>query len=168
MSDNDDCVMEMRTVQSNIIKILFDSMKDILVDLNMVFDEAGLKIIEMDGSQVALVSLKLYAENFDYYYCEKRMVVGVNMLNLYKLIKTVSIGDTITFSILRNCEDKLKILMENNEKNSSTEFMYKFIDMDEKILTIPDVNFDSVITMPSSDFQRYCKYHFEISKTLTI
>ena len=84
-------ILEIQTVQSNVIKILCDVLKETLNDVNLIFDKSGLKVMAMDGSHVALVHLKLHASNFEYYSCaEEKIHVGLNMSNLYKLIKTVT------------------------------------------------------------------------------
>jgi proliferating cell nuclear antigen len=43
----------------------------------------------------------------------------------------------------------------NSNKKTSIESKVKILDMDEKIYSIPDISFNSYITMPSSDFQNY-------------
>jgi proliferating cell nuclear antigen len=44
---------------------------------------------------------------------------------------------------------------QNSGKQSTIISKIKLLDMDEKIYNIPDINFESYITMPSSDFQSY-------------
>ena len=60
-----DCVFEFKTIQSHSIKTLFEVLKDILTDVNLIIDPTGLKIMAMDGNHVALIHLKLEAENFE-------------------------------------------------------------------------------------------------------
>jgi proliferating cell nuclear antigen len=49
----------------------------------------------------------------------------------------------------------LNIKTVNSTKKTSIESKVKILDMDEKIYNIPDISFNSYITMPSSDFQNY-------------
>ena len=44
---------------------------------------------------------------------------------------------------------------QNSDKRATIVSKIKLLDMDEKIYNIPDIQFDSYITMPSSDFQSY-------------
>ena len=44
--------------------------------------------------------MKLHAENFDYYECKEQTIIGVNMTNMFKLIKTMGNSDILTL-ILR-------------------------------------------------------------------
>jgi hypothetical protein len=47
------------------------------------------------------------------------------------------------------------IQSQNSDKKSTITSKIKLLDMDEKIYNIPDIEFESYITMPSSDFQTY-------------
>jgi hypothetical protein len=49
----------------------------------------------------------------------------------------------------------LNIKTVNSNKKTSIESKVKILDMDEKIYNIPDISFNSYITMPSSDLQNY-------------
>ena len=67
-------------------------------------DESGIKLIATDSSHNVLIHMKLLAENFDYYHCNKRHVIGVNMTNMYKLIKTMGNSDILTLFLEQNNE----------------------------------------------------------------
>ena len=109
-------LVEIKTVQSNAIRILFEALKDILTDVNLQISTEGLKIISMDGSKQAVVNLKLEASKFEKFYCKNSMHAGLNMSSLYKIIKSVKNSDIITFYILSDLSTKLHIKIENNEK----------------------------------------------------
>ena len=161
-------LMKLKTVQASAIRTLLEGLKDILTDTNIEFSPAGIKLLCMDGNHVSLVSLKLEAENFEHYECSNTFKIGINILNFYKLIKIVGNNDTITLSITTSDPTEIKIVIENTEKNSITEFDLKLLDIDEEELTIPDSEFETIITMPSSDFQRYCRDMVILGDTIVI
>ena len=71
--NNKDKIILLKTVQTSSIKNLFESLKEILTDINIEFTESGLKIISMDSTtQTILVHLKLQSPNFEYYYCKEK------------------------------------------------------------------------------------------------
>ena len=92
-------IVEIKTVQSNAIRILFEALKDILTDVNLQFSDEGIKIISMDGSKQAVINLKLDASKFEKFYCKSPMRAGLNMTSLYKIIKSVKNSDIITMYI---------------------------------------------------------------------
>lgn len=150
-------LVEIRTVQSNAIRILFEALKDILTDVNLQISTEGLKIISMDGSKQAVVNLKLEAHKFENFYCKQAITAGLNMTSLYKIIKSVKNSDIICFRIEENNETKLIIEIENKEKKTHIITVLKLLDIDEDILDIPNIEFETVKTMPSNDFQSYIR-----------
>jgi proliferating cell nuclear antigen len=161
-------ILEFQTVQSSAIRTLVEVLKDVLNDINITFDETGVKIMAMDGSHVALIHMKLLAERFEYYYCPNVHHIGVCMGSLFKLIKTVNNSDTLSFYIEEEHMDEMCIKVENADKNSSTTFRLKLLDIDNEELNIPDVEINCVVTMPSHDFQRMCRDMMNLADNVTI
>jgi proliferating cell nuclear antigen len=138
-------------------KTLIESLKDILADVNIEFNEEGMKIITMDSTQTILVHLKLEASNFEYYYCKNKIFVGVNMNNLFKIIKTLTINDSLTFFMEEADENTLGISIVNGDKNRKTTIKFKLIDLDIVNFKAPSTKFDSILTMPSDEFNKICR-----------
>ena len=122
MNNHDDYIIEVKTVQTNAFKTLCEALKEILTDTNLIFSDDGIKIIAMDPSHTILVHLKLDHTSFEEYYCSEKTVVGVSMLNFFKLIKTMTNNDTLTLFIEKSDVNKLGIRIENGEKNSMTNY----------------------------------------------
>jgi proliferating cell nuclear antigen len=146
--------LEIRTVQSSAFKILVEALKELLVDTCIEFDETGLKVISMDNSHVVLVHLKLEASKFEYYSCESKMSIGVNMLNLFKLVRTINSNDTLTLFIEKNDLNHIGIKIENGEKNQKTIYKLNLLDLNNPNITIDPAEFNSQINLPSVDFQK--------------
>ena len=161
-------VLEVKTVQSSAFRILIEAKKEILTDANLQFDETGVKVIAMDASHTVLVHLKLEAKNFESYYCPNKMILGVNMLNFFKLIKTMSNNDTLTLYVEQEDTNHLGIKIENGEKNTVTTYKLNLMDLNDENIEIPPAQFSSVITMPSSDFQKICRDMYNLADTIEI
>ncbi len=161
-------LLELKTVQTNAIKVLIEALKEILTDANIEFNESGLKIVAMDSTKTILVHLKLNKEKFDKYTCKGKSIVGVSMLNLFKLIKTATNTDTLTFYIDESNQNVLGIVIENGEKNTITTYELNLMDLNEEHIDIPPQEFDSIITMPSTDFQKICRDMHNLSDTIEI
>ena len=157
MSDDDKYILNIKTVQSGAFRILIEALKEILTDVNLIFDENGMKIMAMDSAHTVLVYLKLNADKFEYFYCKDKHVVGVSMINLFKLIKTMTNNDTLTLYIDEEDSNKLGIRIENSDKNSITNYKLNLMDLNEDLFEIPATVFNFVITMPSVDFQKICR-----------
>lgn len=168
MSSFPNYCLEVRTVQSSAFKILIEALKELLTDTCIEFDESGMKIISMDNSLVALVHLKLDSYKFEHYHCDSKIVIGVNMLNLYKLIRTINSNDILTLFIESNDMNHLGIKIENGEKNTKTTYKLNLLDLDNQTITIDPADFNSCITLPSIDFQKICRDMNQIAEYVEI
>lgn len=153
-SETDKYLLEIQTVQSSTIKLVVDALKEILVDVNLEFDESGLKIVAIDNKHVVLVHLKLDAARFERYFCERKLYVGINILKLHMLIKTISNNDVLTLFVEKEDPNYLGILIENPEKHIRTTYKLNMMDIEVVNVTIPPTDFQTVVTMPSIHFQK--------------
>lgn len=174
--DGSGYILEVRSVQSSAIKILIEGLKELLTECCINFDDTGIKIVSMDSAHVVLVHLKLEAKNFELYYLNSnyrhdnsdkslrdnehsggnsnRLTIGVNMINFFKLIRTINSNDTLTLFLEANDLNHLGIRIENGEKNTKTTYRLDLLDLDDPKVTVDPAEFNTVITLPSTDFQK--------------
>jgi len=156
------------TIQASAIKTLVEVLKDVLSDVNVIFSPMGIKIASMDPTHVSVVELNLHAEKFETYHCPTRQVLGVSMTSLFKLIKSTSNSDNISFLLKKNNTSELIIWIDNSDKNSKTEFHLKLLDLNEETLNIPEVDFDYQVSLPSNDFQKLCRDMQNLSEQIKL
>ena len=97
---NDGNILTIKTVQIAPFRTLMTALKDILIETNISFQKDGMRIINMDKSHTILAHLHLKAENFEYFDCQcEKIIIGVNMFHLFKLINTIDNDDTLTIYI---------------------------------------------------------------------
>ena len=152
--DDNNYIINIKTVQSGAFRILIEALKEILTDTNIIFDETGIKLIATDSSKVVLIHMKLHSENFEHYYCQKKCKIGVNMNNLFKLIKIMGNNDILNLYIDKNDENRLGIKIYNENKNSQTIFKLNLLDISEEEINIPPAEFETELTLPAIDFQK--------------
>ena len=161
-------VLEFQTVQTAAFRILIEALKEILTDANFEFDENGLKIVAMDSTHTVLVHLRLNAENLEEYKCLSKIVLGINLINFYKLMKILGNNDVLQLYVDDENLSVLNIMIKNSEKNSITNFKLNLMDLNEENIEVPPPTFESVITMPSVDFQKICRDMHNLSDELEI
>ena len=171
---NPDNVLTIKTVQIAPFRILMTALKDILLDTNIVFTKEGIRIVNMDKTHTILVHLILKAANFEFYECKHdKIIVGVNMFHLFKLITSIDNDDTLTIYIENDDYNdgvvtELGLKFENGDIKQSKIQKLRLIEPDQGELEIPDVMFSSIINMPSSDFQKIVRDLANISDKLEI
>ena len=153
-------VLEIKTVQIAPFRILMTALKDVLLETNITFQKDGIKIINMDKSHTILAHLSLEASKFEHFYCKyPKIIIGVNMFHLFKLINSVDNDDTLTIYIEESeyCDgivNYLGLKFENGDIKQCKNQKLKLIEPDEEELELPSVKFSSIINLPSSDFQK--------------
>ena len=60
-----DYIVEAKTVQTAAIRTLKEALKCILVEMSLIFDKDGIRMIAMDNTRTVLVHLKLHADKFE-------------------------------------------------------------------------------------------------------
>jgi proliferating cell nuclear antigen len=150
-------LFEIKTVQSGAFRTLIEALKEILTEANLEFDSQGIKVMAVDETHTVLVYLRLHADRFENYFCPVKHVLGVNMIYLFKLIKTMGNSDSLTLYLPASNPNKLGIRMENSEKSTVTTYYLKLFDTDVEDIQIPSLNFTSIIHMPSLDLQKICR-----------
>jgi len=163
-----DYILEIKTIQASTIKSVIDAMKEILMDVNLEFDEHGMKIVALDNTHIVLIHLKLHADKFESYYCLKKIYVGINMLKFHMLIKTIQNGDILSLFIHKNDPNILGITIENNEKNVKTTYKLSMLDIDVVNVDIPPADFNTIITMPSAYLQKIIRDMHNLAEYIEI
>jgi proliferating cell nuclear antigen len=128
----------------------------------------------MDKSHTILAYLHLEADKFEYYYCKyPQIVIGVNMFHLFKLINSIDNDDTLTIYIEEDeyCDgitDHLGLKFENGDIKQCKNQKLKLIEPDDENLEVPEVQFSSIINLPSADFQKIIRDLSNISERIEI
>ena len=167
-------VLEIKTVQIAPFRTLMTALKDILLETNITFQPDGIRIINMDKSHTTLAHLFLDAEKFEHYYCKyPKIIIGVNMFHLFKLINSIDNDDTLTIYIDEKeyndgVVDQLGLKFENGDIKQCKIQKLKLIEPDEEELELPEVKFSSVINLPSTDFQKIIRDFTYLSERLEI
>ena len=167
-------VLTIKTVQIAPFRTLMTALKDILLETNITFQKDGIKIINMDKSHTILVHLFLSAVNFEHYECLKeKIIIGVNMFHLFKLINSIDNDDTLTIYIEKSDYNEgitshLGLKFENGDIKQCKTQKLRLIEPEPEELEVPDVSFSSVINLPSSDFQKIVRDLSCVSEKLEI
>jgi proliferating cell nuclear antigen len=173
-SNNNNNVLTIKTIQIAPFRTLMTALKDILLETNITFKKDGIRIINMDKSHTMLAHLFLEAENFEHYECNKeKIIVGVNMFHLFKLINSIDNDDTLTIYIenddyVDGIVTYLGLKFENGDIKQCKTQKLRLIEPDTDEFEEPYVSFSSVINLPSSDFQKIIRDLSCISERLEI
>ena len=171
---NDEHVLTIKTVQIQPIRNMITAIKDILTDATITFTKDGLRIINFDKTHTILVNVVLHAKNFEYYNCKPdKIVICANTLHLFKVISTMSNDDTLTIYIDKNdyhdgVVSHLGLQYENGDIHQCYIQKLRLIEPDTEELVVPDIEYTTIINLPSIDFQKICRDMNAISERVEI
>jgi proliferating cell nuclear antigen len=145
--------MYVKTIQANSLKVMFEVLKDIITDVNFVFTPEGISVCTLDTAHVTFISMHLKHDNFEKYECKTRTLAGLNMLNTFKILKSISGSDTLTMSIDHSGET-IDMEIENDVKKTMTKFKLKLLDINDDVYDQPNITMDCTTIVSSALFQR--------------
>jgi proliferating cell nuclear antigen len=119
MSDN--CILKIISIQTQVFKILIESLKDVLKDVNLVFTDNNISLVATNQINSLFIKLKIKTSSLEEYSCLiKNFRIGINIPSLYKLMKTANNDDSLMLFIEENDKTNLGINLENKNKNVVT------------------------------------------------
>lgn len=133
-----------------------EAISGLVQDCNFDCNDSGIALQAMDNSHVALVSMMLKAEAFSPYRCDRNIALGINLTSLTKVLRAAQSSDILSIKA-EDGPDVVNLVFESSEKDRISEYDIKLMDIDQEHLGIPETDYASSITMPSSEFQRICR-----------
>lgn len=153
-------VLTIRSIQIQPLRNLITAIKDILTDATISFTKEGIKIINFDKTHTILVNVLLHSNKFEMFVCKpEKIIVCTNTLHLFKVISTMSNDDTLSMYI-ENCDyhdgivSHLGLQYDNGDIKQCYSQKLRLIEPDPEELVVPDVEYATVINLPTSDFQK--------------
>ena len=157
-------VLTIKTVEIQPIRNMITAIKDILTDATITFTKEGMKIINFDKTHTILVDIFLEAKKFEKYVCHpEKIIVCANTLHLFKVISTMS-NDDILSMYIENSDyhdgivSHLGLQYDNGEIKQCYSQKLRLIEPDTDELVVPDVEYSTVINLPTADFQKIIQH----------
>uniref|UniRef100_A0A915KNK1 DNA sliding clamp PCNA n=1 Tax=Romanomermis culicivorax TaxID=13658 RepID=A0A915KNK1_ROMCU len=160
-------MFESKLASAAVLKKILDAIKDLLTEAQWECTETGMSLQAMDSSHVALVSLKLRSEGFEEYRCDRNLNMGINLVNMSKIMKCASNDDTVTLRAQED-GDTISFVFESPNQERQSEFEIKLMDLDIEHLGIPDTEYSCIVQMPSSEFSRICRDLSQLGDSMCI
>jgi proliferating cell nuclear antigen len=153
-------VLTIKTVQIQPIRNMITAIKDILTDATITFTKEGIRIINFDKTHTILVNVILHANKFEQYVCKPdKIVICANTMHLFKVISTMSNDDTLTMYIENSdyhdgVVSHLGLQYDNGDIRQCYSQKLRLIEPDTEELVLPDIEYTTIINLPSADFQK--------------
>lgn len=165
--DGGKMIVLVRTSQCLQFKALLECLKELLTEVNMEFiEDKGLRLVAIDPGNVAMVHLEVNA--IEYFFAKDTVTAGMDVSFLYKIIRCMSSGDLMTWKIYEDDPHVMHIELANSDRRTTTTNKLKLLDLEEVNVRIPPVDYERVVSMPSSDLAKYVREMVTISNIMTV
>jgi proliferating cell nuclear antigen len=142
-----------------------DSFHNILMSVNLNFTAEGLKVMGMDAAHVMFVDYKLSQADCNEYSCEDEVIIGIQTVQLHKVLSTIQSGDSLT---LENIDDKLRITLRNETTKNTSTYDISTIEISEDAIAIPEIEYPAKIKMKTREFHQVFRNFKDFGEVMRI
>lgn len=149
-------VFKVSTIKGMFFKYLFETLKGYVNELNLVFTPEGIKVTKKDQSKLWITYIFLDKDKFESYYSKGKYVIGINVLEFHKFIKTIGPKDRLTLSI-QDDPQCLTMVLENSLQGKTKKYDLPLLELDDPMMKKMEIVCDHKINIPSKTFQEIIK-----------
>jgi len=160
-------MFECTLANGDLFRKIVSALSELVEQGNFMVDGNKIEFQGMDSSHVSLVSMQLTESGFEQYRCDNDVVLGIQFSALSKILKCMTSKDSLSIQA-QNDGDVVNFIFESMDQKRYSNFELKLNDIDQEQLGIPDTEYDTVIEMPATEFQRICRDLSAIGDTVTI
>jgi len=164
MANDTKFLVKIETLQPSYFKSLFGILKDNnIAEANIIINNDGIEILEMDPLHFIVIHVLLNASNFESFYCQEPMKIGVDTVNLTKILKSVGSKDMLTLFVEDpehsqtgeegDLSRSIGLLIDNSSKGQSSKIYVGTLDVNDHDVSVPELNYPYHVQLPSSDLQ---------------
>jgi len=164
---NKSTMFEAKLSHASILKKILDAIKDLVTDANFDCSANGISLQAMDSSHVSLVALLLRKDGFDFYRCDRNLSLGINLGSMAKILKCAGNDDRVTIRA-EDSADVVTFIFESKNDDKILDFELKLLNIESDVLGIPDQQYNAVVSLSATDFQKICRDMTTIGDTVVI
>ncbi len=112
---------------TGLLKDSLQSVSNIITEGVFQVSEDGIELVAADPAMVAMVDFTIETGAFDSFECEEPQKLGVNIENLYSILRRAGSDDKLVLGVNED-ESKLTLTMENQ---STRNFSLALLNLDE-------------------------------------
>eukprot|EP00382_Lankesteria_abbotti_P002863 CAMPEP_0113847456 /NCGR_PEP_ID=MMETSP0372-20130328/1882_1 /TAXON_ID=340204 /ORGANISM="Lankesteria abbotti" /LENGTH=262 /DNA_ID=CAMNT_0000816731 /DNA_START=75 /DNA_END=863 /DNA_ORIENTATION=+ /assembly_acc=CAM_ASM_000359 len=160
-------MFEARIQQGVMLRKIFESLKEMVNEVNLDCAEGGIAMQAMDSAHVALAMLSLNEAFFERFRCDRPRALGLNLPAVCKVFKLCNQDDSV---IIRHADDSdtVTFVFEGAAEDRMSDFDLKLMNIESDHLGVPETKFDAVAELPSRHFSRICADLANFSDTVGI
>jgi proliferating cell nuclear antigen len=166
------CRFYMMTVHPDTLRTLFESVKELITETTLTFDKDGMRLSTINNTKTVYVYVRLNADDIrkdGVYICnEERVEVGLNIKNVYNLLRGINKQDVISMYVTNDDVNRIAITILR-EKDRKNEIRINQLDLDtEEYNSLLNLECNAMFSFQSTDFTTYCRSLSQITERVSI
>jgi proliferating cell nuclear antigen len=153
---------------ASLFKKIIELTKDFLTEVNLVCTKTDISFKAMADSNIALISVHLDSNGFEKFSCNRDTSIDVNLVLLNKILNRVNNEDSLTISVNDESLDTLNLEFTNMASKRKNCYELRLLEIEQNMLSIPEVNYPVVVEMLSKEFRSVCQDLLVINDVVTI
>jgi proliferating cell nuclear antigen len=132
---------------------------------------AGIEISTADPSRTIFIKVRLFSSSSEFidFSCKyEKLELGISLINLHKLLKSVDKDDTLTMYVEDSDKQNLVMKIDSPNKKVNHHYKLKLMDLEPTQKKSSKVDFDVKITMSCIEFHKLCKEMSNIADYIEI
>jgi proliferating cell nuclear antigen len=158
-------ILEVKAHSAQPFRGLLEALKAVLMEANLVFSDNGLRMAAIDNNRNVLAHLAIPVASFENYHCKERLVLGVDIALLQKIVRTAKPESTLTFVVHEDSPQILGICLDNVEKASEAFWPLPLRQLSEYNVKDSITFKEPPPQMPSTDFQDIVRNMLSVGAT---
>lgn len=150
------------------IKHLMELLRDLLTEGVFECSDKGIRLYKTNQDETCIVYMKLEADKFDDFYCKNTISLPMRMDCLFRVIKLVENGETLSMYVDESDEHVLVVDRYNSSEHFRNSKYIRTIESTEDPETLSKMNYKNIIKMNSTRFQKICKELSQFGQRVSI
>ncbi len=121
-------MFEIKFEKSKTVKGIFEAISAIVDETKMNFGPKGITLNSIDDGRICLVGLKLDMNDCDGYKCDKDYELGLNIVDMVKILRRSGSNDAITFKYNPDVKS-IKVLMKSEGSKKARQFSLQLMEL---------------------------------------
>jgi proliferating cell nuclear antigen len=138
------------------IKVLIEMLCNTIKLACFEISSRGIFLKTTDNEDKLLIDISLHRASFKKFICRKTMYIGLNVIHLHKMIKSIKKKESITMYISEDRPSDLAISIIQSDCNHKNTSYVKIQSVQNVDINIPS-GYKYPIIIPSSNFQKLVK-----------
>lgn len=112
-----------KTNDGYILRLYTEMLQNCINTAQFMFNEEGIFLRTMDANAHLLIDSALYKKNFLIYNCKESFTIGINVLHLFKTLKSLKKKDILKLIVTNDNKLIIKYIPKDGGKTVQTELM---------------------------------------------